>query len=103
MASVIYKSIYSDLAVPTNKSIGQYFLEYNPDDVLPDKVILEDIGPNGSKATYGGFRRDVAKLAAELVLAFNLKMGDAVVVYASNSVNYILLAHAVMWFGGTIM
>lgn len=103
MAPVIYSSIYPDLAVPTDKSLGQYLLDCNPDDVSPDTVILEDIDPKGSKVTYGGLRRDAAKLAAELMLAFDLKMGDAVVVYAANSANYILLAHAVMWFGGTIM
>ncbi|KAF1812760.1 acyl-CoA synthetases/AMP-acid ligases II [Eremomyces bilateralis CBS 781.70] len=103
MAPIIYSSIYPEYLVPTNKSLGQYLLDVNPDDISPDKVIYEDIDPKGSKITYGGLRRDAAKLAAELVHAFNLKMGDAVVVYAANSANYILLAHAVMWFGGTII
>jgi acyl-coenzyme A synthetase/AMP-(fatty) acid ligase len=103
MAPVIYKSIYPDLAVPNNVSLGQYMLDCNPDDVSPNKVILEETGPNGNRITYGGIRRDSAKLAAELVLAFDLKVGDAVAIYAPNSTNYIQLAQAVMWFGGTIM
>lgn len=99
----IYHSIYPDNYIPTELSIHQFLLAYNPDDVLEDKVILEDLDPNGGKVTYGGLRRDAAIGAGALVNKFNLKPGDGVVIYAGNSVNYALLAHSVMWFGGIVI
>jgi len=98
-----YHSIYPDIHVPTDLSLHQFLVAYNPDDVLPDNVILEDLDPNGSKMTYSGLRRDSAIGARALVNAFNLRAGDTVVIFAQNSVNYALLAHSVMWFGGIIV
>jgi acyl-coenzyme A synthetase/AMP-(fatty) acid ligase len=104
MASqTIYHSIYPDIHVPVDISLHQFLLAYNPDDVLEDKVILEDLDPNGGKITYGGLRRDSAIGAGALMNKFDLKPGDAVAICAPNSVDYALLAHSVMWFGGIIV
>lgn len=99
----IYHSIYPDNHVPTDLSLHQFLLAYNPDDVSEDKVILEDLDPKGGKLTYGGLRRDAAIGAGALLKKFDLKPGDAVAIYAPNSVNYALLAHSVMWFGGIVV
>lgn len=100
---VIYSSIYPDLHVPTDRSVHQFLLAYNPDDVLDDKVIVEDLDPAGSKLTYGGIRRDSAIAAGELVNKFGIKAGDTVVIFAPNSANYVLIAHSIMWFGGIVV
>ncbi|KAF2489670.1 acyl-CoA synthetases/AMP-acid ligases II [Lophium mytilinum] len=103
MAQRIYQSIYPDNHVPTNLSVAQFLLRYNPEDVTDDKVILQDLDSQGKALTYGDFRHGAAVGGAVLVDAFNLSAGDAVLVVAPNSVNWALLAHSVMWFGGTIV
>lgn len=78
-------------------------MECNPDNVRPEKIILEDLSAPGDTITYGGLRDAAATAAGGLMNRYGLKAGDAVVVLAQNSVNYAILAHAVMWFGGVIM
>jgi long-subunit acyl-CoA synthetase (AMP-forming) len=103
MTQRIYHSIYPDNHVPTNLSVAQFLLRYNPEDVTDDKVILQDFDSQGNTLTYGDFRHGAAAAAAVLVDTFNLSAGDAVLAFAPNSVNWALLAHSVMWFGGTIV
>jgi 4-coumarate--CoA ligase len=99
----IYHSIYPNNHIPTDLSLHQFLLTYNPNDVLKDKVILEDLDPKGGKVTYGGLRRDAAIGAGALLKKFDLKSTDTVVIYAPNSVNYALLVYSVMWFGGIVV
>ena len=99
----IYYPISPDLHVPKDLSAHQFLLKYNPDDVVPDKVIYEELSPPNNQLTYGGLRHQAAVAAAGLTSELGLKAGDAVAVIAQKSVNYVLLAHSVMWFGGIIM
>ncbi|OCK82045.1 acyl-CoA synthetases/AMP-acid ligases II [Lepidopterella palustris CBS 459.81] len=103
MAPRIYHSIYPEYHIPTTLSVSQFLLRYNPEDVTADKIILEDLTPQAGKLTYGAFRHDTAIAAAGLVDAFDLRPGDPVLAFAPNSVNWALLAHAVFWFGGTVV
>ncbi|GAB7354598.1 hypothetical protein MBLNU459_g5039t1 [Dothideomycetes sp. NU459] len=99
----IYRSPFPDYFVPTNTSAHQFLLDFNPDDVLPDKIIYEDLAGDRKTMTYGDLRVKAAMAAAGLKKKYNLKAGDTVVVLAQNSVDYALLAHSVMWFGGVIV
>ena len=99
----IHYPIYPDLHVPTDLSAHQFLIKYNPDDIVNDKIIYEELSPPNNKLTYGGIRQQAALAAAGLTSEFGLKAGDAVAVIAQNSVNYVLLAHSVMWVGGIIV
>jgi hypothetical protein len=96
----IYHSPYPPLNIPTNKSVSQFLLECNPDDVEPSKTIVEDFDSHSTALTYGGLRRDASQCAYALRHQLGLRAGDTVCIVAKNSVNWVLLAHAVMWAGG---
>lgn len=102
-APTIYRSPFPSYHTPVNKSLHQFLLECNPDNVRPDKVILEELAAPNDRLTYGGIRDAAAVAAGGFTNKYNLKPGDAVAVLATNSVNYVVLAHSVMWFGGVIM
>ncbi|KAJ5360227.1 hypothetical protein N7517_009418 [Penicillium concentricum] len=98
----IYESIYPDFHVPLHLSLSQLLQKYNPEDVPDNKLILEDLSPGGRQVTYGQLRTEAAMAAAYFTTVLGLKAGDTVAIYASNSVRYPIVAHAVMWFGGVI-
>lgn len=88
-------------AVPTDRSISQFLLESNPDDAHPERVILADFeDPEGSKLTYAALRHAASRRAATLRGDFGLRERDVVCIYAQNSVEWIKMAHAVLWAGG---
>ena len=96
----IYHSPYPPLSVPTNKSVSQFLLECNPDDVEPTKTIVEDFDSYSNALTYGSLRKNASQCAYALRHQLGLKAGGTVCIVAKNSVNWVLLAHAVMWAGG---
>lgn len=98
----IYESIYPDFHVPPHLSLPQLLQKYNPEDVPHSKVILEDLSPGGRQVTYGELRSEAATAATYFTTVLGLKAGDTVAIYASNSVQYPIVAHSVMWFGGVI-
>jgi acyl-coenzyme A synthetase/AMP-(fatty) acid ligase len=102
MAPRIYESTHPDIHVPTNLSVHQFLTRYNTEDTPRDKVILEDLESGGRTLTYGGLRDEAALGAGYLVGALGLLPKDTVAIYAPNSVNYAIAAHAVIWFGGAI-
>ncbi|KAJ5753302.1 acyl-CoA synthetases/AMP-acid ligases II [Penicillium odoratum] len=102
MDSQIYESIHPDFHVPPDLSLSQLLQKYNPEDVPETKVILEGISPGGRQVTYGELRNEAATMAAYFTTVLGLSTGDTVAIYAPNSVQYPILAHSVMWFGGVI-
>lgn len=94
-----YTSPYPPIAVPTDQSVSQFLLSQNPDDVSPDKVILRDFHDSNRVLTFGGLRREAAKASSGLRKHLNLQQGDIVCICGYNSVNWALLAHAVLWSG----
>ncbi|KAF2501251.1 acyl-CoA synthetases/AMP-acid ligases II [Lophium mytilinum] len=99
-ASKIYRSNYPRPHVPTNLSISQYLQLYNPDDAAADKTIFQDDW-TGKSLTYSGLRTQSAKGAFGLRQLLNLEEGGVVLICAPNSVDVVLLIHAVLWCGGT--
>ena len=95
----IYESTYGPLHVPTDVSVPQFLLRWNPDDVHPNKVIASDFDNPTSKLTYGDVRSRPAHGATGLVNRMGVKEGDVVVLFGLNSVNWLLLAHSIMWAG----
>jgi 4-coumarate--CoA ligase len=102
MAPKIYKSTYPSFHIPTNISFPQFLLDYNPDDIKSDQVILEEFDDPTKVVTYGGVREIAAKGAAGLRNVLNIKEGDVVVILALNSLNWVFLAHSTMWSGGIL-
>ncbi|KAI1630501.1 acyl-CoA synthetases/AMP-acid ligases II [Exophiala viscosa] len=100
MSPHIYRSNYPPLRVPTDSSLSEFLLENNPDDTPRDQVILSDYAEPFNTITYGGLRSTAAQAAAGLKQLFKVNEGDCICIVAENSVNWILLAHAVHWFGG---
>jgi long-subunit acyl-CoA synthetase (AMP-forming) len=96
----VYHSPYPPLNVPTDQSVSQFLLRCNPDDVTDSKVILEDFDSHSEPLTYGSIRTNASKCAYSLRHKLGLKVGETLCIVAKNSVNYALLAHAVMWAGG---
>jgi long-subunit acyl-CoA synthetase (AMP-forming) len=96
----IYHSHIPDALIPNDLSFHQFLLRYNPDDAPDDKVIFEDFSPPKKQLTYGGLRQAAAVAAGTITRRYGLKEGDSVAVVGANSVNWALLAHAVIWFGG---
>ena len=99
-AQRIYESTYGPLTVPTNVSVAQFLSKNNPDDVHPDKIITSDFAAPHQTLTYGQVRTKPARCATGLVNKLGVKEGDVVVLFGRNSVNWILLAHSIMHFGG---
>ncbi|KAF7564012.1 hypothetical protein G7046_g158 [Stylonectria norvegica] len=96
----IYRSPYPKLHVPVNQSVTEFLLQSDPDDAHPDKVILSDFDDPSRQLTYGGLRHDAARDAAILRTKHSLTEGDVVCIYAQNSVDWVSLAHGVLWAGG---
>ena len=96
----VYHSPYPPINVPTDQSVPQFLLQCNPDDVDDSKVILEDFDSHSEPLTYGSIRTNASKCAYSLRHKLGLKVGETLCIVAKNSVNYALLAHAVMWCGG---
>ncbi|OCK80965.1 acyl-CoA synthetases/AMP-acid ligases II [Lepidopterella palustris CBS 459.81] len=101
MGEQVYESIFAPINVPQGLSISQFLVQYNPDDTPADKVIVEDF-EGGRTVTYGGLREEAATGAAGLTATLGLGPGDVVAIYATNSVDYVVLAHSVLWFGGIV-
>ncbi|KAG9522051.1 acyl-CoA synthetases/AMP-acid ligases II, partial [Aureobasidium melanogenum] len=99
----MHASLLPPLHIPTDVSFGQFLLKYNPDHVPADKVVLEDLAEPRDKLTYGGIRHETAHLAGALHQVYGIRPGDAVILYAVNSVAWLRLAHAVMWMGGVLV
>lgn len=95
----IFTSTFTPLQVDDNITIPELITKYNPDHVLPDKIVHEDT-ISGKTLTYGGLRRDAARCAWGLQ-QHGLKKGDVVCVIVPNSTDFVLLAHAVWWTGAT--
>lgn len=96
----IYLSNVPDYHIPRNQSFHQFINLRNPDDVRPDKVILEDYGAPHKTLTYGGLREAAARVAGGFVRKYGLREGDAVGIISPNCVDWVVLSHALMWFGG---
>lgn len=101
MSGKIYESPYPAFNVPTNSSISQFLLRYNPENTDSDKKIFEDFDAPYKSITYGGIRRAAAQGAAGLRSVLNLQEGDVVAIIATNSLDWVLLAHSIMWAGAT--
>ena|ERR1700761_1175646 len=99
----IYFSNAPDYYVPPGLSFHQFITTRNPDDVRFDKIILEDHTTPNKTLTYGGLREAAATAAAGFVRRFGTKEGDAVAIISPNRVDWVLLAHSIMWFGGVVM
>ncbi|KAH7420130.1 acyl-CoA synthetases/AMP-acid ligases II [Cadophora sp. MPI-SDFR-AT-0126] len=102
MSERIYRSSYPPITVPTDLSIFQFFELYNPDDVIQDKVILQEFERPERKLTYGGARRQAALGAAALQNGLGLCSGDTILIIGSNTLDWITTAHAAMWAGITV-
>jgi len=99
----VYVSNVPDYHLPTDTSFHQFITRYNPDDVLAEKIIYEDQAAPHKTLTYGGLREAAAVAAGGFVNKFGLKEGDAVAAISPNCVDWVLLAHSVMWFGGVVV
>jgi hypothetical protein len=98
----IYQSPFPLPNIPTNLSLSQFLLQTNPDDVPGDKIILRDLHNPERNISYAGIRNDAAQAAAGLKQQLGMSVGDVVCIYGRNSVNWAILAHAVMWGGGCV-
>ncbi|KAF2192398.1 acyl-CoA synthetases/AMP-acid ligases II [Zopfia rhizophila CBS 207.26] len=98
-AQRIYRSEYPSPQVPTNVSISQLLQLYNPDDAEQDRIIYEDDW-TGKRLTYSGIREESAKGAFGLRYVLGLGEGGVVCICAPNSVDVVVLIHAVLWCGG---
>lgn len=96
----IYRSPYPEPHVPTNLSVSQFLLRSDPDDAPRDKVIYGDFDNPQKCITYGGLHESTAKDAATLRRQYGLRKNDVVCIYAQNSLEWVSLAHAVLWAGG---
>lgn len=103
MAETVYHSALPTIHIPTDLSFPQFITRFNPDAVRNDKIVLEDLDVPHDKLTYGGLRTDSAICAGGLASKYGLQVGDAVVIYAENSVAWARLAHAVLWLGGIMV
>jgi 4-coumarate--CoA ligase len=95
----IITSTFTPLAFSPNLTIPELITKYNPDHVLPEKVVHEDT-ISGKTLTYGGLRLDAARCAWGLQ-QLGLQEGDVVCVIIPNSTDFVLLAHSVWWAGAT--
>jgi 4-coumarate--CoA ligase len=98
----IYQSPFPSPNIPTNLSISQFLLQTNPDDVPDEKIVLADLDGPKYAISYRGIREAAASGAAGLRQLYGMSVGDIVCVYGRNSVNWAVLAHAVMWGGGCV-
>lgn len=96
----IYRSQYPTPHYPTDLSVSQFLLQSDPDDVPSDKVIFADFEDASRCITYRQLRENAARDAAILRTTYGLEQGDVVCIYGQNSLEWISLAHAVMWAGG---
>jgi acyl-coenzyme A synthetase/AMP-(fatty) acid ligase len=98
----IYRSALPPCNVPEGMSLPEFLNLYNPDMVPEDTVILEDLEAPYKKLTYGGLRIQAAIGAAALKQRYSLAPGDTAIIYSTNSVDYSLFAHSIMWMGCVI-
>jgi long-subunit acyl-CoA synthetase (AMP-forming) len=96
----IHHSPYPTPHYPTNLSVSQFLLQSDPDDVPSEKPIFADFNHPDRQITYRQLRESAAKDAATLKQIYGLRDGDVVCIYGQNSLEWIALAHAVMWAGG---
>jgi long-subunit acyl-CoA synthetase (AMP-forming) len=96
----IYQSPFPPVEVPRDLSVSQFLLQCNPDDVRREKEVLVDFDLPSSVVTYGGLRAKAAQYAYALRNEVGLREGETVVIFAPNSVNWVLCAQSVMWAGG---
>lgn len=97
----IYHSPYPMPIIPTDQSVSQFLLKSNPDDIYPEKIILADFDdPDGANLTYATIRDIASRHAAVLRRTYGLKETDVVCIYGYNSLDWIKMAHAVLWAGG---
>lgn len=85
---IIYRSTYPPPYCPTNISLSQFLMNYNPDSVPIEKVILEDDW-TGKSLTYRRLREAAAEHAWTLREKYGLNAGDVVAVSGANSVSLI--------------
>ncbi|KAI0138497.1 acyl-CoA synthetases/AMP-acid ligases II [Xylariaceae sp. FL1272] len=97
---MIYQSPFPAFHVPTNLSISQFLLESNPDDVSHDRTIVYDFDRPSHGLSYGEARTRAAQAAASLRDKHGMMEGDVVAIFGQNSVNHLLVCHAVFWAGG---
>ncbi|KIW02237.1 uncharacterized protein PV09_06390 [Verruconis gallopava] len=95
----IYESSYGPNWVPTNVSVAQFLAKYNPDEVPGNKIIISDFDDAARTITFEGVRTKPGLGATGLANILGLKEGDVVCMIGLNSVNWILLAHSIMWAG----
>lgn len=96
----VYHSPYPTPHYPTNLSVSQFLLQSDPDDVPGDKVIFADFEDPSRRISYRQLRENATRDAALLKSSYGIQEGDVVCIYAQNSLQWIQLAHAVMWAGG---
>ncbi|KAI1265295.1 acyl-CoA synthetases/AMP-acid ligases II [Xylariaceae sp. FL1019] len=99
---MIYQSPYPAFNVPTTLSISQFLLRSNPDDVSHDRIIVSDFDRPSHGLGYGEARTRAAQAAASLRDKHGVTEGDVVATFGQNSVNHLLVWHAVFWAGGCI-
>ena len=99
-STAIYRSRAPPPVLPTNISISEFLLTYNPDDIPDDKVVLCEFDDPSRSLTYASVRQLAAQAAAGLIATLSMKKGDTICILGENSVNWALLAHAVHWAGG---
>ncbi|OCL10040.1 amp dependent CoA ligase, partial [Glonium stellatum] len=95
-----YRSVYASPHLPTSVSISQYLEEYNPNNIESQKVIFEDDW-TGKRLTYSDLRDESAKGAFGLRKLLSVEEEGVVCICAPNSVNVVLLIHAILRCGGT--
>lgn len=98
----VYNSPYPAIAVPVDQSISQFLCTTNPDDIGPDKVILQDFDDDAQGITHQGLFTAAVNLSAVLSSKHRVTQGDVVCIFAENSVRWVVFAHSVLWGGGVV-
>jgi 4-coumarate--CoA ligase len=95
----IITGTFTPLQGSPNTTISELITRYNPDHVLPDKIVHSDT-ISGKSLTYAGLRSSAARCAYGLQ-RLGLKEGDVVCAILPNCTDFVLLAHSVWWAGAT--
>lgn len=80
-------------------SISQ-LMQHNVSGTAPDKIIYEE-ALTGKSACYGAFHRQIRRTAYSLREG-GFRAGQTVSISATSCIDYILVAQAVWWAGGTV-